>query len=248
MAIISRARTCGSSSAKEAKKYVIKSNMRIKRYPLRGKTLNEIFTGKAFLPVTKGNDPFELERLGKQFVIKHTRYLFKDGEFKRALKHFGKESTLTYNARHFMKNRCFSCGGVLPSFGHWRKNGADHPDWCERYYHKSCYKRDFDRNIEDDFIKRKTQSDDQSCCDDNVKDGRKDGRKEGKKRKLSTMTKNDSDGNDGDDGDGDDGDDERSEKGDIIIQRLKAIRQSFIQSRRSFNNVDVQQKEQDFHQ
>jgi hypothetical protein len=34
---------------------------------------------------------------------------------------------------------CQYCGGTLVPVGHSRANGADHPDWKQRKYHKKCY-------------------------------------------------------------------------------------------------------------
>ena len=54
---------------------------------------------------------------------------------------------LKYWCREFMKNKCYSCGGVLPSFGEWRNNGANHPDWKHRYFHKLCYYKNYGVDI-----------------------------------------------------------------------------------------------------
>ena len=36
---------------------------------------------------------------------------------------------------------CALCNGPLRAIGYARKNGAPHPDWSGRKYHKLCYKR-----------------------------------------------------------------------------------------------------------
>ena len=39
---------------------------------------------------------------------------------------------------------CKRCGGPIAAIGSWRANGAKHPDWWGRAYHKQCWKA-FDR-------------------------------------------------------------------------------------------------------
>ena len=39
-----------------------------------------------------------------------------------------------------MKRYCLACNKVMPPIGMARKQGAKHPDWPERKYHKKCWK------------------------------------------------------------------------------------------------------------
>ena len=38
------------------------------------------------------------------------------------------------------KPLCLACSKVMPKIGHARANGANHPDWPSRAFHKACWK------------------------------------------------------------------------------------------------------------
>ena len=38
-----------------------------------------------------------------------------------------------------VQNRCYHCQGPIAAIGHRRLNGANHPDWGARLFHKRCF-------------------------------------------------------------------------------------------------------------